>query len=305
MTRSSVIGAEEHTTAEWIESRNPSRTSQIVARCAKASPRDAELAVAAAKRAFVNWRDVSAEDRAALLDRVAEILHRERFCLAAIEVYECGKPWREADADVAEAIDFCRYYAEQMRELASPRGMSLPGEENVWTYDARGVVVAIAPWNFPLAILCGMTAAAVVAGNTAIMKPAEQSSLIAAHLMDAYREAGAAAGRGELSAGRRGRGWAGPGQPSGCRDGCVYWIQRAVGLAINQNASMPREGQTQIKRILTELGGKNAIIVDDDADLDDAVTGIVASSFGYSGQKCSACSRLITLPGIHETLLAR
>jgi RHH-type transcriptional regulator, proline utilization regulon repressor / proline dehydrogenase / delta 1-pyrroline-5-carboxylate dehydrogenase len=304
LTRAMVIGGKERTTGQWIEAFNPSRVSQLVSRCAKASANDAEMAVAAAKRAFDTWRDAEVEERAGLLERVAEILARDRFKLAAVEVFECGKPWREADADVAEAIDFCRYYAEQMRKMGAPHGVTMAGEENRWNYEARGVAVIIAPWNFPLAILCGMTAAAVVTGNTAIMKPAEQSSLVASYLMDAFAEAGAPAGVVNYLPGVGEE--IGPVLVGHADVAMVAFTgSRAVGLAINQAAGEARAGQDHIKRVIVELGGKNAIIVDDDADLDEAVTGIVASAFGYAGQKCSACSRLITLPGNHEALLAR
>jgi RHH-type transcriptional regulator, proline utilization regulon repressor / proline dehydrogenase / delta 1-pyrroline-5-carboxylate dehydrogenase len=182
--------------------------------------------------------------------------------------------------------------------------VTMVGEENRWSYEARGVAVIIAPWNFPLAILCGMTAAAVVTGNTAIMKPAEQSSLVASYLMDAFAEAGAPAGVVNYLPGVGEE--IGPVLVGHADVAMVAFTgSRAVGLAIKQAASEARAGQDHIKRVIVELGGKNAIAVDDDADLDEAVTGIVASAFGYAGQKCSACSRLITLPGNHEALLAR
>jgi RHH-type proline utilization regulon transcriptional repressor/proline dehydrogenase/delta 1-pyrroline-5-carboxylate dehydrogenase len=299
-----VIGGKKVATAHWIESVNPSHKSRIVGRCGRATVADANDAVAAAKSAFASWRDVAAEERSSLLERVAEILSRDRFELAAIEIAECGKPWREADADVAEAIDFCRYYAWQLRELAKPEGSHLPGERNDWIYDSRGVVVVIAPWNFPLAILCGMTAAAVVSGNTAIMKPAEQSSIIASRLMAAFEEAGSPAGVVNYLPGI--------GEeigPALVRHPDVAMVaftgSRAVGLAINQEAAITPAGQTHIKRVLVELGGKNAIIVDEDADLDEAVIGVIESAFGYAGQKCSACSRVIVLAGVYEACLAR
>ncbi len=185
-----MIAGRRITTGRWIESLNPSHKSRIVGRCACASGEHADQAVAAARSAFAAWRNVPADDRAALLDRVAEILQRDRFDLAAIEIAECAKPWRDADADIVEAIDFCRYYAWQMRRLSSPRGVDLPGEQNQWLYESRGPAVVIAPWNFPLAILTGMAAAAVVAGNPVILKPAEQSPVIAWRLAKAFEEAG-------------------------------------------------------------------------------------------------------------------
>jgi RHH-type proline utilization regulon transcriptional repressor/proline dehydrogenase/delta 1-pyrroline-5-carboxylate dehydrogenase len=299
-----VIGGKKIVGAQWIESINPSHNSRIVGVSGRATVAHAEQAVAAAKAAFASWRDVAAEERSALLERVANILARDRFELAAIEIAECGKPWREADADVAEAIDFCRYYVWQMQELARPGGSHLPGERNDWVYDSRGVAVVIAPWNFPLAILCGMTAAAVVSGNTAIMKPAEQSSIIASRLMAAFEEAGAPAGVVNYLPGVGEE--IGPGLVKHPEVAMVAFTgSRAVGLSINQEAAITLAGQTHIKRVIVELGGKNAIIVDEDADLDEAVAGVTESAFGYAGQKCSACSRVIVLAGVYDAFLAR
>ena len=299
-----VIGGKEITNGRWIESIDPSHKSRVVARCASASVADANNAVAAAKKAFASWRDVSAEERSALLDRVADVLRRNRFDLAAIEVAECGKPWREADADIAEAIDFCRYYAWQMRGLATPHGNHLPGERNDWVYESRGPAVVIAPWNFPLAILCGMASAAVVAGNPVILKPAEQSPLIAARLELAFREAGAPAGVVNYLPGIGEE--IGPILVSHPDVALIAFTgSRPVGLSIKKLATETRDSQEHVKHVIVEMGGKNAIIVDEDADLDEAVTGVIASAFGYSGQKCSACSRVIVLPGIYDTFLVR
>ncbi len=186
-----LINGRRIETGKWIDSVNPSHKSRLVGRCACAGPDQAHQAIAAAKSAFATWRDIPPDQRASLLDRVAEILRCDRFHLCAIEIAECAKPWRDADADIAEAIDFCRYYAAQMRELSQPAGADLPGERNDWTYESRGPAVIIAPWNFPLAILTGMAAAAVVTGNPVILKPAEQSPIIAWHLAKAFEEAGA------------------------------------------------------------------------------------------------------------------
>src|SRR5262249_50797354 len=154
----------------------------------------AEQAIAAARTAFDTWRDVEPRERAEYLFKAAAVMRRRRFELSAWEIYECGKQWREADADVAETIDYCNYYALEMLRLARPRPRDVPGEQNTYFYDARGVAVVIAPWNFPMAILCGMTAAAMVTGNPAIMKPAEQSSVVAAKLMEIFQEVGVPAG---------------------------------------------------------------------------------------------------------------
>ncbi|MGD0390565.1 MAG: proline dehydrogenase family protein [Tepidisphaeraceae bacterium] len=299
-----LIAGQRIFTDRWIESINPSHKSHIVARCAGASAEHADQAVAAAKTAFAAWRDVPAEDRARLLDRVADILRRDRLDLAAVEIAECAKPWREANADVAEAIDFCRYYAEQMRQLALPAGADVPGERNQWVYESRGPAVVIAPWNFPLAILCGMAAAAVVAGNPVVLKPAEQSPLIAFHLARAYEEAGAPVGVVNYLPGIGEE--IGPVLVEHPDVAMIAFTgSRAVGLSINRFASQPRDGQDHVKRILVEMGGKNAVIIDEDADLDEAVAGVVASAFGYSGQKCSACSRAIVLAPVYDAFLAR
>jgi RHH-type transcriptional regulator, proline utilization regulon repressor / proline dehydrogenase / delta 1-pyrroline-5-carboxylate dehydrogenase len=299
-----LIGGKAIFTGRWIESVNPSHKSRIVARCACAGEEHVVQAVAAAKAAFASWRDVDPEDRAGLLDRLAGILRRDRFDLAAIETAECGKPWREADADIAEAIDFCGYYAWQMRELSVRKGANVSGETNDWVYESRGPAVVIAPWNFPLAILTGMATAGVVAGNPVILKPAEQSPLIAFRLAKAFEEAGAPMGVVSYLPGIGEEiGPALVGKPDVAL--VAFTGSRAVGLSINQLAGEPREGQKLVKRVIVEMGGKNAVIVDSDADLDEAVSGVVASAFGYSGQKCSACSRVIVLGSIYDVFLRR
>jgi RHH-type proline utilization regulon transcriptional repressor/proline dehydrogenase/delta 1-pyrroline-5-carboxylate dehydrogenase len=299
-----VIGDREIRPKAMIESVNPSHQRQVVGRCARATVEHAGQAVAAAREAFPNWRDTPVEKRAEYLRRAAEILRRRRFELAAWEVCECAKQWREADADVAEAIDYCEYYAREMLQLARPRRRDLPGEQNEYLYEPRGVAVIIAPWNFPMAILCGMTTAAIVSGNTAIMKPAEQSPVVAAKLMEVFREAGLPPGVVNYLPG--------VGEEIGPflvshRDVelIAFTGSRAVGLAIQKTAAETPTGQDHVKRVITEMGGKNAVIVDDDADLDDAIHGVIASAFGYAGQKCSACSRAIVLEGIYDTFLNR
>ena len=189
-----VIAGQSLTTTEFIESLNPSHKREIVGRCGKSTSQQAEQAIAAAKSAFPLWRATSSADRAQYLTRAAEVMRRRRFELAAWQVFECAKSSREADADVAESIDYCEFYAQEMLRLGSPRNVNLPGEENAYFYEPRGVVVVIAPWNFPLAILCGMTTAALVTGNTVVMKPAEQSAVIGAQLMDIFREIGLPSG---------------------------------------------------------------------------------------------------------------
>ena len=233
-------------------------------------------------------------------------MRRRRFDLAALQVFEVGKPWREADADVAEAIDFCMYYAREAERLAAPRRVDVPGEENATTHWPRGVAVVIAPWNFPLAILAGMTTAALVTGNTVVMKPAEQSSLIGLGLHEILLEAGVPPaalaflpGRGEE---------VGPTLVSHPDTALVAFTgSRQVGLAINRAAAdaSAAAGSRRIARVIAELGGKNAMIIDDDADLDEAVLAVVHSAFGFQGQKCSACSRVIVLDRVHDAFLDR
>jgi RHH-type proline utilization regulon transcriptional repressor/proline dehydrogenase/delta 1-pyrroline-5-carboxylate dehydrogenase len=232
-------------------------------------------------------------------------MRARRHDLAATQVFEVGKPWREADADVAEAIDFCDYYARQAILLAAPRRVDVPGEENSTVHAPRGVAVVIAPWNFPLAILTGMTTAALVTGNTVVMKPAEQSSLVAKQLHEILLEAGTPPaalaflpGRGEV---------VGPALVAHPDTAVVAFTgSRDVGLAINRLAAESTAGDHRlVKRVIAEMGGKNAIIIDDDADLDEAVVAVTQSAFGFQGQKCSACSRVIVLDQVHEAFVSR
>ncbi len=299
-----LISGKIYETRQTMLSRSPSQNSLIVGRVASATPELAQEAIQAARRALPMWNTVDAEHRAEYLDLLAcEIRHR-RFELAAWMVFESGKPWRDADADVAEAIDFCCYYAEQMRRMDQSLDTNLPGEENQYAYRPRGVAVVIAPWNFPLAILTGMTAAALVTGNTVVMKPAEQSPVIAAKLMEMFRSIGLPDGVVNYLPGVGEE--IGPelvGSPE--VDLVVFTGSREVGLEINQRAAETGSNHQSIKKVIAELGGKNAIIIDDDADLDEAVTGVLESAFGYSGQKCSACSRVIVLDKIQADFSAR
>jgi RHH-type proline utilization regulon transcriptional repressor/proline dehydrogenase/delta 1-pyrroline-5-carboxylate dehydrogenase len=299
-----IVGGETVRTKEEIVSVNPSHCREVVGYCARADKGHAEKAIATAQKAFAAWRDTPARGRSDYLCRAAAIMRRRRFELAAWQVYECGKQWREADADVAEAIDFCEYYAREMVRLSESQHRDVPGETNEYFYEPRGVAVVIAPWNFPLAILCGMSAAALVTGNTVIMKPAEQSSVIGAKLMEVFQEAGVPAGVvSNLS---------GIGEEIGpvfVNHPAVALIaftgSRGVGLWINRQAAEMPTGQDHVKRVIAEMGGKNAIIIDDDADLDEAVHGVAHSAFGYQGQKCSACSRVIVLESIYDLFLNR
>jgi len=299
------IGGREVDTAEKIRSENPADFAQTVGTLAKADLAEAEQAVEAAARVYPDWSRRSAEERAAFLFKAADILERDRFEHAAWQVFEVGKVWREADADVCEAIDYLRYYGHEMIRLGRPRITEpLPGEINEYGYWPRGVALTVAPWNFPLAILLGMTSAAVVTGNCAIMKPSGQSSVIAAKLMEVFREAGLPPGVLNFLPG--------PGGKIGRHlvshpkvDLIAFTGSRKVGLGINQAAAEPHPELKGIRKVIAELGGKNAIIIDESADPDEAVAGTVVSAFGFGGQKCSACSRVIVLEDVYDTFLER
>jgi RHH-type proline utilization regulon transcriptional repressor/proline dehydrogenase/delta 1-pyrroline-5-carboxylate dehydrogenase len=292
-------------TADRLTSIDPSDRRRIVGTCGAASAADVDRAVAAAKRALPSWNALGAEGRADFLYRAADVLRRRRFELAAWEVYECGKGWRESDADICEAIDFCEFYAREAVFLQGAAGVDVPGEENRFTYLPRGVAAVIAPWNFPLAILTGMTTAALVTGNTVVMKPAEQSSIIASKLMEVFNEIDLPPGVLAYLPGQ--------GETAGARlvehpDTALiaFTGSRTVGLAINRRAAeVSATGIGYVKRVIAEMGGKNAIIIDSDADLDEAVLAVVKSAFGYQGQKCSACSRAIVLADVQETFVKR
>lgn len=300
-----VINGTELKTNRTIPSLNPSLSTQVIGEVCAASAQEAEQAVQAAKAALPGWQKTPAEDRARFLDALAERMQKEKFNLVSLQCLEVGKGWHEADGDVAEAIDFCRYYAQEMRRLAVPRRMGhAPGEVSLYTYQGRGISLVIAPWNFPLAILTGMVSASFVAGNTVIMKPAEQSSIIGAELMRLLREIGLPKGVVNFVPGY--------GEEVGeylvnHKDVSViaFTGSKDVGLQILQKAAVIHPGQNHIKRCITELGGKNAIIVDSDADLDEAVVGTMHSAFGFQGQKCSACSRAIVLEPIYDRFIER
>jgi RHH-type proline utilization regulon transcriptional repressor/proline dehydrogenase/delta 1-pyrroline-5-carboxylate dehydrogenase len=299
-----IEGQDVDTGARRLTSPDPSQSSRAVGTTAMAGPEHAERAIAVARAAQPAWGALPARDRAAVLVRMAAIFRTRRFELAAWEVYECGKPWAEADADVAEAIDFCEFYAREIIRLSEPRHRDVPGEANVTERLPRGVAVIIPPWNFPLAIPTGMTVAALAAGNAAILKPAEQSPVIAWHLARALLDAGLPPGVLAFLSG--------VGEEVGAAlvrhpgvDIIAFTGSRDVGLLINRQGAETPPGQDHVKRVIAEMGGKNAIILDDDADLDEAVVGVIHSAFGYAGQKCSACSRVIAMEDIHDAFLAR
>ncbi|RAL20052.1 L-glutamate gamma-semialdehyde dehydrogenase [Lujinxingia litoralis] len=290
---------------ETLPSLNPAAPDEVVGEVGMASLRDTEEALQAASQAQQSWATTPVEERARLVLAVAEAMRRRRDELAAWMVWEVGKTWREADGDVCEAIDFCEYYAREAMELERPERLGrLPGELNELMYVPRGVSAVIAPWNFPLAILTGMTMAAAVTGNAVIMKPAEQSSVIAAQLMNLCNEVGFPPGvigflpgRGEV---------VGEALVTDARVHTVAFTgSMEVGLQIVEKAAKMAPGQAHVKHVVCEMGGKNAIIVDADADLDEAVTGVVHSAFGFQGQKCSACSRVIVHQSCYEAFKER
>ena len=300
-----VIGGEKVWTDELTPSVNPSAPDEIVGYGSEAGVPEAERAVKAARAAFGKWSRTPFEERARLLERAADILERRRYELSAVEVFEAGKPWNEADADIREAIDFCRFYAHEMRRLGRPKlTQQVPGEESYHHYWPRGVAFVIAPWNFPIAILCGMASAAVVTGNTAIMKPSEQSIVCGAMLMQVFEEAGVPPGVLNFLSGR--------GSVIGAHlvdhkdvDIIAFTGSREVGLRIWQSAGVTQPGQRELKHVICEMGGKNAMIVDADADLGEAVSYSIYSAFGYQGQKCSALSRLILLEENYDRVMER
>ncbi|MEN6371288.1 MAG: L-glutamate gamma-semialdehyde dehydrogenase [Armatimonadota bacterium] len=300
-----VIGGKEVTTEREIKSINPSRPSEIVGRTSSASQKEAQLAIDAAKKALPAWRDTPAEERAEILARAAGLMEAERDDLSAWQVYEVGKSWREADADVCEAIDYLRYYGMEMVRLAKPRRMGMvPGETNDYFYQPKGIAVIISPWNFPMAICAGMTTAAIATGNTVVMKPASQSPVVAAKFAEYLQKAGLPAGVLNFIPG--------PGSEIGdflVQSPDIHMIaftgSKEIGCRINKLAADITPRQNHLKKVIAEMGGKNAIIVDSDADLDEAVLGVVHSAFGYQGQKCSACSRVIVLESCYDQFLSR
>jgi len=287
-----------------LVSRNPSKTSEIIGRVASATSDQATDAVDAALRAYPMWAATPVETRAEYLELMAAEMRERRFELAAWILFETGKPWAEADADVAESIDFCMYYAHEMKRLAVPQQCDFLGEENSYTYRPRGVCVVIAPWNFPMAILTGMTVAAMVTGNTVIMKPAEQSSVVGAKLMGIIRNSSVPDGVVNFLPGiGEDLGPALVSHPD--VDLVAFTGSQDVGLEINRSAADTDKRQQNVRRVIAEMGGKNAIIVDDDADLDEAVVGVIRSAFSYAGQKCSACSRVIVLDAVYDQFINR
>ncbi len=300
-----VIGGQRLKTSEKIRSINPARPSQVVGVFQKAGREQVEPAMSAALKAFESWKRTTVEERAGLLLRLGRIIRERKFEFAAWMVFEVGKNWAEADADVAELIDFCEFYSREALRLAQAEPpVQLPGERDYLWYIPLGVGIVIPPWNFPSAIMGGMTLASIVCGNTVVLKPSSDSPTIAAKFFEALEEAGMPDGVVNFC----------PGAGGSFGDALVahpktryiaFTGSREVGLRINQVAATQQPGQIWIKRTILEMGGKDAIIVDADADLDAAVEGVAAAAYGFQGQKCSACSRLILHKKIYDTFLER
>ena len=298
-----LIGSGEGSDA-GVESRDPGAPDRVVAVAGEASAADVGEAVATATRGAREWGERSAADRAGVLVAAAERIRARRPELAALQVRECGKPWVEADGDVCEAIDFLEYYAGGAVEL--DRGaplLQVPGERNTMHYAPRGVVAVISPWNFPLAIPMGMVAAALATGNAVVLKPAEQSPGSALALVEALRGAGVPADALALLPGYGEAGEALVRHPG--VHAIAFTGSGEVGLSIVRAAAQTPEGQGHVKRVVAEMGGKNAIIVDSDADLDEAVPAIISSAFDYAGQKCSAASRVLVHEAVADALIER
>jgi len=302
-----IIGGEHYRGEIKKESINPADTKEVLGVIAQAGREEVELAMSCAQNVWENkWRFVPYKQRAEYLLRAADIMRRHRYELAAWMVLEAGKNWYEADADVVEAIDFLRYYAYEMLRLGEARKtQNIAGEDNFYGYKSLGVGVVISPWNFPLAITAGMTAAAIVAGNTVLLKPSSQTPVIAYMLFQAFRRAGLPDGVLNFV----------PGAGSEIGDLLVrhentkfvaFTGSMETGLRIQKVASQAAyEQRNNVRKLILEMGGKNAIIIDETADLDKAVNGVMQSAFGYQGQKCSACSRAIVLEGVYEDFVKR
>jgi RHH-type proline utilization regulon transcriptional repressor/proline dehydrogenase/delta 1-pyrroline-5-carboxylate dehydrogenase len=299
-----VIDGKKISTPQTFDSVNPSRTGEVIGKITKASPEHAKQAIAAAARALESWRDVEPRKRAEYLFKAADVMRRRHFELAAWACVESAKSWREADAEVGEAIDFCEFYGREALRLFAHQETDLPGEANEYVYEPRGVTVVIAPWNFPLAIIGGMTAAAIATGCTAIMKPSEQSSVMAAKLMEVFEEVGLPPGVVNYVPGIGEE--IGPTLVNHPDTAVIAFTgSMPVGLLINAEAGKTPPNQNHVKRVIAEMGGKNATIIDADADLDEAVKGVVDGAFGYSGQKCSACSRAVVVASVYDQFLNR
>ncbi|HUQ50197.1 MAG TPA: L-glutamate gamma-semialdehyde dehydrogenase [Terriglobales bacterium] len=300
-----VIGGKLIKTADKIKSLNPAKPSEVVGIFQKAGPEHVEPAIQAALTAFESWRKTSVEERAGLLFRASDIIKQRRYEFNAWLVFEVGKNWAEADADVAETIDFLEYYAREALRLSQAQApVQLPGENDQLRYIPLGVGAVIPPWNFPCAIMAGMTSAAIVCGNTVILKPSSDSPTIAAKFFEVLQEAGMPDGVVNFCPGSGGTFGNAVVEHSKTRF-IAFTGSKEVGLDIHARAAQPRKGQIWIKRTVLEMGGKDSIIVDADANVDAAVEGVAQAAFGFSGQKCSACSRAIVDEKIYDTFVQR
>lgn len=298
------INGEYVNTTTFVDSLNPSNFSQVVGKVGLLSVEQAEEAMKFAKAAFPAWKKTPVKQRANILRQAGALMEERRAELSAWIVLEVGKPVKEADAEVSEAIDFCLYYAEEMERLDKGIIYDVLGETNRYIYQPKGIAIVISPWNFPLAIACGMTVAALVSGNCTLLKPAETSSVITAKFTEILIEAGIPKGVFQYVPGK------------GSQVGAylvnhpdthviAFTGSQEVGCRIYAEAAILKPGQKHLKKVIAEMGGKNGIIVDESADLDQAVVGVVQSAFGYSGQKCSACSRVIVLEPIYDAFVER
>jgi 1-pyrroline-5-carboxylate dehydrogenase len=300
-----VIGGERINTEGKLDSINPANRAQLVGKFQKATKDLANRAVETAYETFQTWRDTPPDERAQLLFRVAELIRSRKHEMSAWMIHEVAKSWPEADGDTAEAIDFLEFYGREMLRYAAPQPLTkMTGEDNHLEYIPLGVGAVIPPWNFPLAIMAGMTAAAIVTGNTVVLKPSSDAPTIAYKFFELLEEAGMPAGVVNFMTG------------SGAEVGDVvvdhpktrfiaFTGSKEIGLRINERAAKTPPEQLWIKRVVAEMGGKDAIIVADDADLDEAAVGVVQSAFGFQGQKCSACSRAIIDARVYDPMIEK
>ncbi|MGE4506620.1 MAG: proline dehydrogenase family protein, partial [Desulfovibrionaceae bacterium] len=299
------IGGAEVETEKTINSLNPANPTEVIGTFAQAGQLEIDHAIRAARKAFPAWRETPALERARILHRAADIMRKRQFELSAWQILEVGKQWDQAYHDVGEAIDFLEYYAREMIRLSRPRRMGrAPGENNQLFYEPKGIAAVISPWNFPLAISTGMVAANIVCGNPVIFKPSNLAPMVGWGLVEIFRKAGLPEGVFNYC-------------PGSSRDMGDYLVEHPevavisftgseeVGLRIQEKAAKPSPGQTHCKRVVAEMGGKNAIVIDDDADLDEAVLHVIYSAFAFQGQKCSACSRVIVVEPIYERFIER
>lgn len=300
-----IIGGEPVFTKDKLKSINPAKPAELVGLFQKAGAGEVEPAMTAALTAMESWKRLPVEERAGIILRAAKIMRERKHEFSAWMIFEVGKNWAEADADTAEAIDFCEFYAREALRLAKAEPpVQLPGERDLLQYIPLGVGIVIPPWNFPGAIMVGMTVASIVTGNTVILKPSSDSPAIARFFVDILKEAGLPGGVANFC----------PGAGATFGDALVahpktryiaFTGSREVGLRINSVAAQKAPGQLWIKRVVLEMGGKDAIVVEPDADIEAAVEGVAASAFGFQGQKCSACSRLILNEKIYDEFIAK